>query len=753
VESPTTNGTTESPRPNSAPSAAPAADWFGLDVASYWRTIRKRSRLILLVAATIVGGVLVWTYRQPKIYEGRCSILINPAPPQVLAEVREIVELGSGGFLANQEYIQTQYRIIRSKELAKRVVERLGLAADVNYPYPGAGNERKDRDVAAIVVANTRVMPVKDSRIANIVVEDREAERAARIANALAETYIEHNLQFKLEGTREATDWLDEQLADLRGKARESDLALYQYRTKNQLLDVDLDARQNMTTQNVQAFNQKLTDARVRRLELEARRKLILEARDNIEEQESLPDIRSNQVIQMLRGHYFDLNKTKADVDTKYGDKHPTMVALETKIAVVKRDYIAEINKVLKSNDKEYAALVEYEKSLEKMMDREKKEAIKLSMMEIEYRPLSRDSENTQKMFGLVLNRQKEATVTGFSRSNNVRIFERAETPRAPARPNVLVNLGIALVVGLVFGLGSAGAAEVLDNTIKNHEQAESLVGAPVLGIVPIIGDRKSKAAKGKGGRPIPKIDVPEQQKRDLGVYYDPKSLAAEACRSIRTNLLFLSPSKPLRSIVVTSPGPQEGKTTTAINLAITLAQAGAKVLLVDTDLRRPRIHRSFQVSNERGISSVIVGETELGAAVIHTDVPNLDLLPCGPIPPNPAELLQGDRFRAIMKECAQKYDRVIYDSPPTSAVTDPALIGNLADGVVLVLRARHTTRQAAAFARRQLTDAKATMLGTILNRVDPSDRRYEYYYAQYYRSYGYGYGGYYGTTEQSAKV
>ena len=231
-------------------------------------------------------------------------------------------------------------------------------------------------------------------------------------------------------------------------------------------------------------------------------------------------------------------------------------------------------------------------------------------------------------------------------------------------------------------------------------------------------------------------------RERDLGVFLDPKSVAAECCRSIRTNILFMSPDRPLKIMVVTSPSPQEGKTTTAINLGVTMAEAGGRVLIVDTDMRRPRLHRSFGVPNQTGISTVIVGKATLEEAIKRTDVPNLDVLTCGPVPPNPSELLHTDRFGVVLADCAKLYDRIILDSPPTSAVTDPAVLGNLADGVVLVIKAGETTRESAMHARRQLATAKARLFGVVVNAIDFSNPAYgyEYYYRNYYR-YGYTYG------------
>jgi len=282
----------------------------------------------------------------------------------------------------------------------------------------------------------------------------------------------------------------------------------------------------------------------------------------------------------------------------------------------------------------------------------------------------------------------------------------------------------VGLIIGLLLGLLAALVVEALDNTIKTAEAAEELVGAPVLGFLPMLSQAKTHLIE----------DAPE---RDLAVFKDPSSMAAEACRSIRTNLMFLSAQKEVAMLAVTSPGPQDGKTTAAISIAIAMAQAGARVLLVDTDMRKPRIHRSFGLKSDRGVSNVILGDASLQDVICHSVVPNLDVLPCGPTPPNPAELLHTDRFREILAQCGKDYDRVVLDSPPTAPVTDPAILGNLVDGVILVLRAGHTTREAASYACRQLTDARARILGLVINQTDRKGGGYGYpYYAPYGRYY-----------------
>ncbi len=391
-----------------------------------------------------------------------------------------------------------------------------------------------------------------------------------------------------------------------------------------------------------------------------------------------------------------------------------------------------EIDELLASFEKNYRATVETEKALERMMENEKKEAIELSKIEVDYKPLGRAAEENNKVYALIASRQKEIDLTGLMRVNNVRVLERAIVPGVPVRPKPMQNLGIGLLVGLGAGIALAFMIEALDNTLKTQANVEAALGVPVLGLIPIIGGKQEDR------------DEPQKlRERDFGVHLDPRSLAAECCRSIRTNILFMSPDRPMKTLVVTSPSPREGKTTTAINLAVTMAETGGRVLVIDTDLRRPRLHRSFGVPNQIGISTVIVGQSTLDEAIKSTDVPNLDVLPCGPTPPNPSELLHTSRFATVLADCASRYERVILDSPPCSAVTDPAVLGNVADGVILIVQAGGTTREAAQHARRHLASAKARLLGVILNEIDFSNPAYgyQYYYYQNYSRYGYAYG------------
>ena len=714
-----------------------------IDLRAYWRVIRKRWPFVVLSTILGVAAAFVYTYRQPKIYEANCQILIESNAPQVL-QVKDAVELGTGTMFAPKEFYETQYKIIQSTAVAQRVAEKLGLTHDPDYAaYTARGPGGDTGNLARALARQVSVRPIKDTRVSQIIVRDTKPERATRLANTFADTYIESNLDYKLEGSRAANAWLSEQEVELRKKLEDSETALFKFKKDRGLLDTDLGEKQNMSEQILRHLNEKLAEIRMSRLELESTRALVQSAQDQADK-ESVPAIKGMESLEHLREGFLDFAKSKADLAGKYGPEHPRIKIVEAQMDTLNKAYQHEIDTNLKTFENTYQALVATEKSLVSMMEKEKQNAIELSKLSLEYKPFQRTAEENARVYELIAKRQKEIDLTGLLRSNNVRVLERAIVPGAPSSPKPMQNLLIALACGLGLGIALAFAIETLDNTLKTQIDVETFLGVPVLGLIPIIGQGKAEGkSNGKSGDKDKSGRDAQVRDRDLGVFREPRSLAAECCRSIRTNILFMSPDHPVRTMVITSPSPQEGKTTTAINLAIAVAEAGGRVLLIDTDMRRPRLHRSFGVPNTVGVSTVILGNTKLEDAVKHTEIPNLDVLPCGPIPPNPSELLHTKRFQQVLEECKGRYERIILDSPPTSAVTDPAVLGNLADGVILIVKGATTTREAAAHARRQLISAKCRLLGVIVNEIDFSNPGYGYHYYYYrkYSRYGYTYG------------
>jgi capsular exopolysaccharide synthesis family protein len=321
----------------------------------------------------------------------------------------------------------------------------------------------------------------------------------------------------------------------------------------------------------------------------------------------------------------------------------------------------------------------------------------------------------------MVLKRLKETELSSMLRTSNARILDAARPSFAPLRPNVRNNLVLGLLLGLAAGIGCALLLEQLDNTVKSQADVEERVGAPFLGLIPRIElDNKESG----------QADV------DLFVFRNPKSTVAEACRAIRTNLLFMSPDRPLRTMLITSSGPREGKSAAAIATGIAMAQSGSRVLLVDTDMRRPRLHRAFGVPNDRGVSTILVGDSKLEEVVKSTQIPGLFLIPSGPVPPNPAEMFHTQAFRDFVGGVSSQFDRIIFDSPPVNAVADPVVLATHVDGTLLVIRAALTNKALARRVVRVLTDVKARIFGAVLNDVELRSPKYGDLYAAYVSEY-----------------
>ena len=358
-----------------------------IDFRAYWRTIRKRWPFVVLAVIIGTAVAFVFTYRQPKIYESVCQVIIEPMAPQVLPGAKDVVELGTGTFWANKEFYETQYRIIQSTAVGQRTAEKLGLQYDQDFGAPGPN--RNLVDLGRALAGQVSVKPLKDSRVALISISDRKPQRAALIANTLADTYIEYNLDYKLEGARTAMAWLAEQEAELKNQLESSEMKLYRFKKDRNLLAVSMDDKQSMLSQNLAAVNAKLTELRIHMLEQDAKRRMIERARNNINEEETLPEIRASGPISTLRASFVQLGREYGDLSSKYGPDHPKMKAITAQMDSIKKAYQEEIDGVLASFEKSYQQMIDNERSLKAMMEKEKKEAIELSKIEVDYKPLT----------------------------------------------------------------------------------------------------------------------------------------------------------------------------------------------------------------------------------------------------------------------------------------------------------------------------------------------------------------------------
>jgi capsular exopolysaccharide synthesis family protein len=693
------------------------------DLRHYLIFLKKRWPVIVAVTLAVGVSVFVVTMRRPKIYQATATVIIDPQAPKALgADSVEVVRLGTGDSWGDTEYYNTQSRILTSYSLARAVVTRYHLEAD-----PRLVGERADRnddqlldDAAELLRSKVIITPAKETRVFGISVRDRNAELATELANDVVDVYIDQNLSVKREATSNAKGWVSRLLDAARHDLDNSETALYSFKKDKNILSVSLEDQKNKVTKALDTFSSALTEAKRKRIDLEAKRRALAAIlKDDLIRAPSSFIVES-AIIDRQREVYFEESRKLSGLEERYGPKHQDVVMQVARVNAARASLEQTAASVLKALDGEIAALHDVESRYNGEVTSLTAEAFALNKQEIEYKRLSRDANNAEQVYSQLLKRLNESGLQEQDHANNIRTLDAARLPETPVEPNLRTAAPLGLLLGLSLALALAFLLEYLDRTVRSQEDLEKLLGVPFLGIIPSVEN-----------------PTPAQQARiEMHAFDHPKSNVAECCRVVRTNVLFCSPEKPLRALVVTSASAAEGKTLNVVQLGILMAQSGQRTLLVDTDMRRPRLHKALRVSNERGMSGLVVGEGTIEGAVKSTEVPNLFILPCGPIPPNPSELLQTERFAALVKALTDRYDRVIFDSPPVLGVTDAVILSRVADGTVLVVRSARTTRDTLARGFHGLRSVNANVVGTVLNDVNLKNANYAHYYNYYSQTY-----------------
>ena len=717
----------------------------------YLRIVYKRRWVALPAFLLVFVSGALDTIRAVPIYEARTQLLIE-RDTRRQTSIDSIVNDRSSGYYDDGFYL-TQYNVLKSRSLASRAVEALekqgkpervppppgmsfslgsligyaryhvsnlfsgpppAVAADAEGNGEAGAEETREPNgyspKAGRFLASLTVVPVRNSSLVNLVFRSPDPDYAARAVNELANQYRARNLESRVLDTKEANDFLSKQLEEQRLKVEQSEAAALKYKEQHNATSVD--DRQNIVVQRLTELNAQVTRAKIERLDKEALYNQLLEARNNGGRIDALPMVMANEYIQKLKLDITTLEERRNQMAAQYGPNWPAMKEVSSSLAVAQQRLATEVDGVINAARTDYLAAKGKEDSMVAALNAQKGESMGLDRKAVEYAALEREAKADRQLYENLMQRTKETGVTGQYRDSNIQIIDAAEVPGGPVLPNVPRDLMVSMLTGLVLAFGLVFAFEYFDSRIKSPDEIKTHLNIPFLGLVP-------------------SVPVKDGEQMLLGASEVPPAFA-ESMKAIRTGVVFSSAEEGSRSIVITSTAPHEGKTVVSSNLAAALAQTDQKVLIIDADMRRPRIHEVFGWLQDPGLSNVLVGTSTLADSVRKSTVPNLSVLPAGHIPPNPAELLGAPRFRELLRELGRQYDWIIIDAPPVMAVTDAALVGNIATGVVFVVGAEMTSRRHAAIAIEQLAAAQSRFIGAVLNRANV--QRHGYYYSTYYR-------------------
>jgi len=696
------------------------------NVADYWRLAVKYRLIILasLVTCLVIGTA--FTLLTTPIYTATATLQIDREAARVL-NVDEVQPRES--MVQGEEFFQTQYGILRSRSLAERVIDSLGLSTsdrfleqmDISPPDQddGTAAERSAERRQAVLKAvqeNLSVSPVRGSRLVSVSFNSPSPQLSAQIVNAFAENFIQANLDRKYQSSSYAREFLEERIAQTKARLEDAERQLVSYAANEQIINVreasaENGEAQSLTMNNLVALNSSLSEARAARVAAEQKWRQAQSAALM-----TIPDVLQNLAIQRL-------TEERAKLDAEYQQKlqifqagWPELVQLKARIDELDQQITTIATGIRNSIRGQYVVAANEERALQGQVNGLQGDVLDLRSRSIQYNILQRELDTSRTLYDGLLQRYKEVSVAGNLASNNISVVDQAQAPQKPSKPRLAVNLLLSLLVGIGLGVVVAFLLEALDETVASPEDIESKLGLSVLGVIPLLD---------KGMTPAQALA-------------DVRSKLSESYYSLRTALQFSTPNGAPSSLLVTSSRPAEGKSTTAYAIALNLAKLGRRVLLADGDLRNPSMHRVIGSENDAGMSNLLSGGAELVTLAKPTEHPGLDFIPCGPLPPNPAELWGGDRLRRILEDATKVYDHVVIDGPPVLGFADAPLLASAVDGTLFVLEAKGTRRAQARGALKRLLIGNGRILGAVLTKFNTQTTQY----GGYDYAYDYTYGG-----------
>ncbi len=670
-----------------------------VNLRHYWHVILERRWLIITAFVSILALCAIYLAKATPIYQAVVRLQINRESANVL-NIKDVFSVDA----RELDYLQTQYKNLQSRTLIKSVMTKLKLDKDERYA--------KEKDLVLAIWRDISIVPIRQSRLVDIKVEHPDPGTAQKIANELAITFIGENFDQKMSASYEAVTWLTSQVKDQQNKVDQAEANLFRYRTNYN--EVSLERDENITRQALIQSQAEFSKAWSEAIQAE---KVVAEVERKLKAGtpvDTIPDVANSPLVQRLKQEISIQEATLASLQKRFRDKHPDLIRQKQLLAKLKESLQSESTNIIESLRNQADIAKARGDSLAAVVEENKLKQLELNKLQIEYDSLKRVAENNKLIYNTVLTRMKETELTGRLPGNNMLIRDEAALPLEPIKPRFVLTIFLGLFGGLAVALALAFFVSYLDDSIKSQDDVETYLRLSFLGYVP-------------------NIKTNSVIERDLQAHLHPQSNAAEGFRTIRATISLTHKPDKFRILAISSTIPSEGKSLVASNLAIVTAQTGLKTLLVDADLRRPSVHKAYQLHSPTGLSSYLTDEVQNVDELIHsTDVPNLDVVCCGAVPSTPSELIGSKRMMQFLQAIRSRYDRVLLDCPPISAVSDPLIISAMSDGVVFVTKFNKIRREHARKSVQRLHNAGIHVVGVVLNDID-FEGKDSYYYSYYY--------------------
>lgn len=678
-------------------------------IQDYILILRERAWYIVVVFLVVFSSALVYTLSAPKIYQSVSSVQIFRTGPRVLNNVTEVVDAD----VRTAEDLNTQVKVLESERIIQKVAERLQGAdlAQFLAPYEKADSDTKP-DLLKILRTNRKIVPQRLSLLIVVQYEHQDPEVAAKIANLFIDEYISYNAKVRVDESMKAVEELQMRADAQSKKVAEMGVNLQRYREKNNL--ISLDQRKDIVTEKLKTLNQNVTQTSARLNEAETRWKQVKQVLEANGDLLSLSFFSTNNqtLIGDLSKKLADLKIVHAQMKERYRPQHPKMIELNNSLEQTQREFDKALKQAAAAIEGEYQAALRIDQEAKAALAKQQTESLELDRYAVDYTNLERELKIAEQQLAALLARMSETRMSSTIETQNARVVDRAMKAKKPISPNIPLNLGLGLLGGLGLGLAFAFFVAYIDDRVKSSYDIEAVIGLPLIGI-------------------IPEIKKMEQPDRAQIVMNNADRQVAEAFLTLHSSLRLKDESKNACVILTTSTIPGEGKSFMSTNLALTFAAHGEKVIVVDCDLRKPNIHKSFRLENLKGLIDVVTGKETLDNVIIKNVHPNFDVLPTGGRAKNPTHILNSKNFEQMISDLKKRYDRVFVDTPPLAAVSDAMIVLPLCDGSIFTIFFNKVRRKAAQFAAQKLTDANVPNFGAVLNGLNLAVSGY--YYAQYY--------------------